>query len=253
MSIRPAEPTRLRRILDLLRAGSCGVRVEPAGGAGVGHRIPVRPAVPRRHSLATGWQAMTLVRTAPRPPSRAGGPAGRKPRTIRLRPLRRDTDPAVELVFAGMSAQSRYRRFHGPMPVLTEVNRRVLLDVDGRERAAIVAEVRTPAGWRPAGIARLVADGPTAAELAVEVADRWQGHGVGRRLLHALGDLAADLGYTELYGDVLGDNAVMIRLLRSVFPGSRSSASGGVVRVSCPVGWGSRPITDEDIFADLLG
>lgn len=178
----------------------------------------------------------------------------RRPAAIlRIRPLRRD-DLAVDAVFDGLSPQSRYLRFHGPTPRLTGSVRRHLLDVDGRSRAALVAEARTNRGWRTAGIARLIAVSPGRAELAVAVVDAWQGRGVGRRLVAALGDLARDLGYRELYGDALRENTHVVRLLRSVFSGARLSWSSGVVRITCPLDRDipAGELTHDDLLADLL-
>jgi GNAT superfamily N-acetyltransferase len=176
-----------------------------------------------------------------------------EPLAPRLRPLVRDVDGAVDAVFAGLSGQSRYLRFHSPMPVLSASSRRSLLDVDGVERAGIVAELATWQGaWTPVGVARLIAHDRSRAELAVAVVDAWQGRGVGRTLLVALGELADELGYEELFGDVLRENVRIVRLLRSVFPGSRLSWTDGTLRVTCPLRWADRPITDEDIMADLL-
>lgn len=176
----------------------------------------------------------------------------REPVTPRLRPLRRDDGPAIDAVFAGLSPQSRYLRFHTPMPVLSAAGRRALLDVDGRTHAALVAEVPTVDGWAPAGVARLIALTPTRAELAVSVVDEYQGRGIGRLLLDALGALALDLGYGELFGDVLRENVRIVRLLRSVFPGARLAWNDGVLRITCRTDRSVGPITDEEILADLM-
>lgn len=169
---------------------------------------------------------------------------------MRIRQLRRD-DGAVDVVFAGLSERSRYLRFHGPTPRLTGAVRRELLDVDGRSRVGLVAEVPAGRGTRVVGIARLVAVAADRAELAVAVVDAWQGRGVGRRLLTALGELARELGYRELHGVALRENAHVVGLLRSVFPGSWQAWDGGVVWVHCPLG-DDVEITHEDLFADLL-
>ena len=153
---------------------------------------------------------------------------------LRIRPLTRDDGAALDAVFAGMGEQSRFFRFHSPAPRLSGGMRHALLHLDGRDRAALVAELPSPDGWAPIGIARLVRTGERQAEFAVAVVDRWQRHGVGQRLLEALGDFAAELGYTELYGDVLPENKVMLRLLQRVFPSAIPRWDKGVVRVPLP-------------------
>jgi GNAT superfamily N-acetyltransferase len=172
---------------------------------------------------------------------------------VAIRPLTPDDVAAVDAVFAGLSARGRHLRFHTPVARLTAAMRAALLDVDGGDRAALVAEVRRPGKWgrTPVGIARIVRTGAGEAELAVAVVDGWQGRGVGRRLLTELGDLARDLGYDRLFGLVLPENGVAVALLQRVFPGAVPRWDDGVVRVDCPL---TVPeITDDDLIAALTG
>ena len=64
---------------------------------------------------------------------------------LSTRLLTSDDGATVDAVFAGLSERSRYLRFHTAMPRLTGSVRRSLLDVDGHDRAALVAEVPGPA------------------------------------------------------------------------------------------------------------
>ena len=75
---------------------------------------------------------------------------------VRLRPLGRGERDLVAGFFAGLSEDSRRRRFLQPTPRLSEAMLRHLVDVDGRRHAAIVAEV----GGECAGIARFIARAP---------------------------------------------------------------------------------------------
>ncbi|GAA1270214.1 GNAT family N-acetyltransferase [Saccharothrix xinjiangensis] len=165
---------------------------------------------------------------------------------MKVRELHRaEAGEVVDTVFRGLSPRSRYLRFHAPVPRLTAAMRARLTDLDGRGRAAVVAESRRA----PVGIARLVATGEDAAEVAVAVVDPWQRRGVGTRLVTALGELAGDLRYTELHGDVLGENAAMLRVVRRVFPGARlTREEDDVVRVSCSSAF---DLTHEDLVAGL--
>ena len=133
---------------------------------------------------------------------------------VRLRPLRREERDLVAGFFAGLSEESRRRRFLGPMPRLPEAMLRHLVEVDGHRHVAVVAEV----GDLCAGIGRYVVlpDEPDAAEVALTVTDRFQGRGVGRLLLGALAAAAANAGVGALVYLVDPGNRPMLGLLRSM-------------------------------------
>lgn len=186
-------------------------------------------------------------------PRRQWWRAARRPEEdppIRLRPMHAG-DPAVQAVFDGLSATSRRLRFHTPTPQLTESMARRLHAVDGRRSAAVVAEVRTAAGFVPAGIARLEGTDELRARMAVEVVDRRQGQGIGALLVSALADLARECGYRELYADVLAENVRALLVLRRVLPGTHQVRTGRTVRVSCPLDWSDLPADVRKVLADL--
>ena len=114
-------------------------------------------------------------------------------REFRIREMGRHDGPALDQVFAGMSEQSRYTRYFGGNPRLTAQARRYLLNIDGRNHFALVAEVRTESGWQAIGIARFVSVGEGRAEIAAEVVDEWQGRGVATHMLPILAQRAAAL------------------------------------------------------------
>jgi GNAT superfamily N-acetyltransferase len=132
---------------------------------------------------------------------------------VQLRRLRRDERDLVARFFAGLSAESRRRRFLSPMPRLPEAMLGRLVDVDGRRHVAMVATV----DGECAGIARYIAlaDEPGAAEVAVTVTDRYQGHGIGRLLVDALRPAAVRAGLTTLVYLVDPTNRPALGLLRS--------------------------------------
>lgn len=115
---------------------------------------------------------------------------------------------------AGLSAQSRHRRFLQPRPRLPEAMLRRLVDVDGHRHLAMVATVE----GQCAGIARYIAlaDEPGAAEVAVTVTDRYQRRGIGRLLVDALRPAAVRAGLTALVYLVDPTNRPALGLLRSL-------------------------------------
>ena len=133
---------------------------------------------------------------------------------VRLRPLGRGERDLVAGFFAGLSDDSRRRRFLQPMPRLPEAMLRRLVAVDGRRHVAVVAEV----DGQCAGIARWIAlaDEPGTAEVAVTVTDRYQGRGIGRLLVDALASAAVRAGLTSLVYLVEPTNRPALGLLRSL-------------------------------------
>jgi GNAT superfamily N-acetyltransferase len=162
---------------------------------------------------------------------------------------RREAGRAVDTVFAGLSPDSRHLRFHSPVPRLPPAVRERLVDVDGRRRLAVAAEV----AGRPIGLVHVLGPGSGTAEVAVAVVDAWQRRGVGTRLLTAAGAIAEELGYTQLLGAVLPHNRAMLALVRRVAPWVRPHFDGEVVQLPIPLGAAACTVTHEDLIADLIG
>jgi RimJ/RimL family protein N-acetyltransferase len=115
-------------------------------------------------------------------------------------------------VFEGLSDGSRRRRFLGPKPRLREQELEQLVDVGCCGREAVVAV--DPATGDAVGIARYVRTAAATAEVAFEVVDAWQGRGVGRRLVEALAEVAAEDGISRLSATVAVDNQAAFALMR---------------------------------------
>ena len=135
--------------------------------------------------------------------------------TIALRPLRAGERSPVLEVFAGLSERSRRLRFLGAKPRLLESDLVQLVDV-GRSGREAVAAVDQPPGLT-VGIARYVrdADAPEA-EIAFEVVDRWQGAGIGKRLVQELRELAREEGILRFRALVAHGNAHALALVRTL-------------------------------------
>ena len=108
---------------------------------------------------------------------------------ITIRELRPSDQRAFAFTFGHLSDRSRYQRYLSPKPFLSARELSHLLDVDHWHHEALIAY--SPPPRAPIGVARYVRlDEFDTAELAIEVADAWQGHGVGTALLAALQERA---------------------------------------------------------------
>ena len=155
---------------------------------------------------------------------------------LHVRPLAPGDTATVESIFAGLSPDSRYLRFHGAVCRLPTAWLRVLTDVDGRNHVALVADrARRTGSPEPVGLARFIRTGPNEAEIAIEVVDAEQSAGVGRRLLTDLLDRAAGSGVRAVTASVLPHNRKALRLLRGVLPGAAAMLTDGVVEIRADV------------------
>jgi RimJ/RimL family protein N-acetyltransferase len=134
--------------------------------------------------------------------------------------------------FYRLSPETLYRRFMSPIarPEQTRPDR--LLDIDHRDREAIVAVD----DGEIVGVARYVRQpGSDAAELAVVVADAWQHQGFATRMLGALAGQASGVGIERFTLIMQADNRPILRLLRRVDPSARLALSYGVYETTIPV------------------
>ena len=103
-----------------------------------------------------------------------------------LRPIAPEDRPLVGASFERLGKESRYRRFFTTKNELSATELDYLVDVDHHDHEAIVAI--DPSSGEGLGVGRYVRSGedPELAEVAVTVADDWQGRGLGRALLDRL-------------------------------------------------------------------
>lgn len=133
---------------------------------------------------------------------------------IEVRPVTPADAETLRAGFDELSAQSRWRRFMRPVTRLTDKEVAYLTDIDYVDHFAWGAQTldRPPVGI---GVARFVRDksDPTAAEIAIVVADAWQRRGVATVLLELLVLSAADRGIERFWGYVAASNDGARKLL----------------------------------------
>lgn len=120
-----------------------------------------------------------------------------------------------------LSPETQRHRFLTPVPHLTEkMLQRLVDEVDGVDHVALVLFViDDDYVGTPAGLARMIRyeDDPEAADLAVTVADHYQGRGVATALLAALLP-ERPTGVRRIVTEVAGDNPASLAMLRRLGP-----------------------------------
>lgn len=133
--------------------------------------------------------------------------------TIVIRPVEPDDAEQLKAGFERLGAVSRYRRFLAPIDHLSPHQLSYLTHVDHTSHEAIAAlDAVTGDG---VGIARYLRDtgDPRLAEVAITVADAWQGRGVGTALLERLSARARAAGVERITARVIVGNAAARRLI----------------------------------------
>ena len=151
---------------------------------------------------------------------------------LHVRPVVTADRPRLEAALRALGPESRFRRF-GRVAVAPEGTLRWLEELDGTTSFALGA--CHPRTGEVLGVARYVS-APGAqgtAEIAVTVADEWQGRRVGSVLAARLAAHAAACGIAELLAHVGADNVRAIRLMRGL-SARPAVASLGVLELRAP-------------------
>ena len=164
--------------------------------------------------------------TATYPAHREGAVVLRDGSTVTVRPVRATDEAALASFFAGLSLESRVLRFFAAVANADPLAR-AMVDVDYDKRYGIVA--LAGADSHIVGHAMYVAEGPRRAELALAIADAYQGRGLGTILLGQLAEAASAAGFDVLEAIVKPENHRMLSMLReSGFPLTLRSEPGEV-------------------------
>ncbi|MFC9790293.1 GNAT family N-acetyltransferase [Rhodococcus sp. NPDC127528] len=150
---------------------------------------------------------------------------------VHLRPIRPEDADKLVAFHAKLSERTRYLRYFGPYPTMSNRDLVRFTTVDHRDRVAFVAVL----GDEIIAVGRYerlldVGDGKSA-EVAFVVADAHQGRGLGPILLEHLAGAAAENGLTMFVAEVLAENRNMVSVFREAGYQVSRSFEGGVLRL----------------------
>jgi RimJ/RimL family protein N-acetyltransferase len=137
-------------------------------------------------------------------------------RRVRVRPMRRDDREKYLAAVLALSPRSRYLRFAAPLPRVSPRLVEQMMSFDGERHVAYAAF--TPDERTMVGACRYIVSGrnPHEAEVALAVADEWQGQGLGRELLGVIVERARHAGLDSLIAMMLSENRACARLAAGV-------------------------------------
>jgi acetyltransferase len=138
-------------------------------------------------------------------------------KSLSVRPVRHDDGELEEAFVCALSLESRYQRMLGGGTKVTPECIDYMTHIDYHRHMAFAVTAVIGGVEQFIGVARYVVDASTlSADVALVVADAWQGEGLGRRLLETLLEYAQREGLRGAVGSVLATNAAMLRLARSI-------------------------------------
>ncbi len=138
-------------------------------------------------------------------------------------------------MLVGLSEETLRVRFF----VIREITRDFLIhfcNIDYDREIAIVAEIKKDGKKSLIAAARFVSEPDSSkGELAILIHDRYQGAGLGAKLMDMLMGIAADKGLDHIYGTVLNENRRMLGLCRKLGFRVERQADGMTTVVSPPL------------------
>ncbi|MFB9156141.1 bifunctional acetate--CoA ligase family protein/GNAT family N-acetyltransferase [Chromobacterium violaceum] len=136
---------------------------------------------------------------------------------VMIRPIRPEDADMQQAFVRNLSEESRYNRYLSSIKQLSQsmLVRFTQLDYDREMALAMTRDGE--GGEEMLAVARFITDPDNeACEFALEVADDWQGRGIGTLLMQALFDAAREQGLKLMRGEVLAGNKGMLKLMHKL-------------------------------------
>ncbi len=154
--------------------------------------------------------------------------------SLRVRPVRHDDNELEEAFVRALSLESRYQRMLSGGTKVTPEWIDSMTHIDYQHHMAFAVTTVVDGVEQFVGVGRYVVDShKSTAEIALVLADAWQGRALGRRLLATLLEHAQAAGVRKAVGVVLATNKAMLRLARSMgFAVTAVPGDATVVRIT---------------------
>jgi len=153
---------------------------------------------------------------------------------ITIRPIRPEDAELVKTFVHNLSEEAKYFRFMNSMQELTETMLVRFTQIDYSREMALIAVTADEEQETELGVARfsINPDGDSC-EFALVVADRFQGKGLGQKLMVSLMEAARSKGLSMIEGEVLCSNHKMLKLMNRLgFASNASEEDPCIMKVS---------------------
>ena len=155
-------------------------------------------------------------------------------RTVQLRPILPEDEPALQKMFKSLTPEEVRFRFFVPQKTFSHMNTARFTQIDYDREMVLVLTEPGIAGEMPIhGVVQLSADPDNEkAEFAILITRECTALGLGVYLTKRLIEYARGRGIGRLYGDVLSDNTTMLKLAKVLgFTTHAVEGEPGVVRI----------------------
>ena len=147
-----------------------------------------------------------------------------------IRPVRADDEERIRRFLAGLSLHTQTLRFFAGVGRPAAGVVRALIELNERRDALVAVHEGEIIGHAMSYRGDL-----SDVEIAVVVADQWQGFGLGPELVERLLLRAVVRCATTVGMDVLGENRRALRMIRKVWPEARMTVTSGSVEVTAMI------------------
>ncbi len=153
-----------------------------------------------------------------------------------IRPIRPEDAVLTQEFVHNLSEESRYSRFMNSVQELSEAMLVRFTQIDYGREMALLAVTEEQDKEVELGVARFAInpDGESC-EFALVVADSMHGKGLGSKLMTALMDAARSKGLKSMEGEVLKDNASMLKLVRRLGFSVEPSTEDDTIKIVCKI------------------
>lgn len=136
---------------------------------------------------------------------------------VTLRPIRPEDEPIEHEFVRGLSSETSRFRFFQIIKDLSHEDLVRFCNIDYDREMAFIAEIREGDRKIEIGVSRLILESNRKrGEFAVVIADKYQGKGLGTKLVDMLIEVAREKGVEVIYGVVMSENLKMINLCESL-------------------------------------